>query len=175
MSFHNKLVWFKCPNCLMEDIPVAAARIPVSVLPASYWFCCWAVPLSYITSCGACCSYWLVRALFSCCSLELMSCLLPALWPSNFSAKKQQICKVVFHSSDSLSTSSTRSSYGFCIHLISFLLFDMSCFPSVFIPSCVNVRIVNSAVRSFCKQLSVLSKRFSKSSMSLVGCCCKCG
>ena len=96
MSFHNKLVWFKCPNCLMEDIPVAAARIPVSVLPASYWFCCWTVPLSFITSCGACCSYWLVRALFSCCSLELMSCLLPALWPSNFSAKKQQILQSCF-------------------------------------------------------------------------------
>ena len=47
-SFHNKLVWFKYPNSSTEDIyviPVAAARVPGSVLPTSYWFycsCCWA-------------------------------------------------------------------------------------------------------------------------------------
>ena len=38
-SFLIKLVWFKYPSCLMEGIyvtPVAAARVPVSVLPTSY-------------------------------------------------------------------------------------------------------------------------------------------
>ena len=61
--------------------------------------------------------------------------------------------------------------YAFCIHLISFLLFDaMSSFTSVFIPSCVKVRI-NSAVPRFGKQLSILSKSFCRSSISLIGCC----
>ena len=40
------------------------------------------------------CSCWLVRALFSCCSLELMSCPLPALSPSNFSKKTANLAKL---------------------------------------------------------------------------------
>ena len=114
-SFLNKLVWFKLsdPSCLVKGIyviPVAAARAPVSVLPASYWYCfCWAVPLLYITSCGACYSCWLVRALFFCCSQELISCPTKVLWPSNLSAENSKSCKIVFRSSGSLSTSSMRS------------------------------------------------------------------
>ena len=44
----NKLVWSKYPSSLMEGIyviPVEAARVPVSVLPFSYWFCCSCVEL----------------------------------------------------------------------------------------------------------------------------------
>ena len=86
------------------------------------------------------------------CSLELISCPTQVLRPSNFSTKTG--------SSGSLSTSSIRSSYAFCIHLISFLLYGtMFGFPSVFIPSCVNVRI-NSEAPGFGKQLSILSESF---------------
>ena len=87
--------------------------------------------------------------------------------------KKQQILQVVFRSSGSLSTSSMRSSYTFCNHLISVLLFDtMSDFPSVFTRYWFKVRI-NSAVPSFGKQQLILSGNFPKSSISLVGCCCE--
>ena len=88
--------------------------------------------------------------------------------------KNSKSCKAVFRSSGCLSASFMRCSYAFCIHLISFFLFDiMSGFPSVFISSCVNVRI-NSAVSNFDKQLSMLSESFSKSFISLVSCCCEC-
>ena len=87
--------------------------------------------------------------------------------------KKQQILQNCFPLLRFFSVASMRSSYAFCIHLISFLLCDtMSGFPSVFIPNCINVRI-NSAVPNFSKQLSILSGIFSKSSISLAGCCCK--
>ena len=60
------------------------------------------------------------------------------------------------------------SSYAFCIHLISFHLFDtVSGFPSAFIPSGVNVRI-NHAVSCFGKQPSILRQSFFKSSILLV-------
>ena len=83
---------------------------------------CWIV-IYYIL--WSLCSCWLVWALFSCCSLELVSYPSSLLWPSNFSTKNRKSCKTVFCSSDYLSTSSMRSSYAFCIHLISFLLFDI--------------------------------------------------
>lgn len=82
---------------LLYVIPVAVAWVSVSALLTLYWFCsCSAVLLSYITSCGASCSYWLVLALFSCCSPELISSPTPVLIPSNVSTQKQQILNSCF-------------------------------------------------------------------------------
>ena len=108
--FLDKLVWFKYSSSLMKGIyviPVAVAWGPVPVLATSYWFsccCCYcgAIPFSYVTSSGARCSCWLVRALFSCCFLELRSC--PTLvfsnlhQSSNFSTKNSKCCKAVLYS-----------------------------------------------------------------------------
>ena len=158
----------------IDIIAVVAAWVPVSVLSTSYWFCCgcWAVPLSYVTSCGACCSCWLIWALFFGCSLELISPHQYCHLQTSLTRNKIS-CKVVFCYSGCLSTFSMVSLFSFCIRLINFLLFDtMSGFPSVFIPSCTNVR-VNSTVSRFSKELSNWSESFSKSSVSLFDCCCE--
>ena len=67
-SFVNNVLWLQisklsdgrhiCHTCNRSMSTCVA-------LPTSYWFCCcWAVLLSYTTSCGTCCSCWLVQAVF---------------------------------------------------------------------------------------------------------------
>ena len=67
-SFVNNVLWLQisklsdgrhichtCNRCMSTCV----------ALPTSYWFCCcWAVLLPCATSCGACCSCWLVQAVF---------------------------------------------------------------------------------------------------------------
>ena len=104
------------------------------------------IVICYIMGCP------LLFLLFSCCSLEL-TCPTSVLSASIFSRKNSKSCKVAFRFPGSLSTSSMTSLYDFCVHLTSFFLFDMmSGYLSVFIPSCVNVKI-NPAVSSFGKIL----------------------
>ena len=155
----------------MKDIyvmPVTVASVPVSVLPAVLLLSC-SIVIYYILWCQLLLlvSHGVILLLLP--RTDIMShTIIYHLLPSNFSTKNSKSCKVVFRSSGSLSTSSMVSSYAFCIHLISFHLFDtVPGFPSAFIPSGVNVRI-NHAVSCFGKEPSILSQSFFKSSILLV-------
>ena len=168
--FLDKLVWFKYSSSLMKGIyviPVAVAWGPVPVLATSYWFCCCccccgAIPFSYVTSSGACCSCWLVRALFSCCFLELRH--VPHLSFQTFTSPQTSPQKTA-------NVAKLFCILWFLIHIfhdifICFLypsdqlFFDiMSGLPPVFILSCVNVRI-NSPAPKFWQTTIDSEQRF---------------